>query len=71
MTPPADTARMERLEQAVDAIAIEVERVSEGQRYMTRLLTEGSAPALSVGQRAAEPVRIAEREALRTSRETA
>lgn len=67
----ADVARMERLEQAVDAIALEVERVSEGQRYVTRLLTEGAAPALSVGQRAAEPVRIAERDALRASRETA
>jgi hypothetical protein len=67
----ADVARMERLEQAVDAIAIEVERVSEGQRYVTRLLTEGAAPALSVGQRAAEPVRMAERDALRASRETA
>jgi hypothetical protein len=65
------TERMERLEQAVDAIAIEIERVSEGQRFVTRLLTEGSAPALSVGQKAAEPVRLPEREALRASRETA
>jgi hypothetical protein len=63
--------RMERLEQAVDAIAIEIERVSEGQRFVTRLLTEGSAPALSVGQNAAEPVRLPEREALQASRETA
>ena len=63
--------RMERLEQAVDAIAIEVERVSEGQRFMTRLLTEGSAPALSVGQKMAEPVRLPDRESLRASRETA
>jgi hypothetical protein len=68
---PESAQRMERLEQAVDAIAIEVERISEGQRYVTRLLTEGSAPALSVGQRAAEPVRLPDREALRGSRETA
>jgi hypothetical protein len=67
----ADAARMERLEQAVDAIAIEVERVSEGQRYVTRLLTEGGAPALAVGQRPAESVRIAERDPIRASRETA
>jgi cell division septum initiation protein DivIVA len=65
------TERMERLEQAVDAIAIEIERVSEGQRFVTRLLTEGSAPALSVGQKAAEPVRLPDREALRASRESA
>ena len=63
------TQRMERLEQAVDAIAIEIERVSEGQRFVTRLLTEGSAPALSVGQKAAEPLRVPDREALRASRE--
>jgi len=44
--------------------------VSEGQRFVTRLLTEGSAPALSVGQKAAEPLRVPDREALRASRET-
>lgn len=31
--------RLERLEQAVDTIAVEVERVSEGQRFMTKLMT--------------------------------
>lgn len=46
-----DEARMARLEQAVEAIALEVERISEGQRFTTRLLAEraqaeriGSAP---------------------------
>jgi hypothetical protein len=68
---PESAQRMERLEQAVDAIAIEVERISEGQRFVTRLLTEGAAPSLMVGQGAAEPVRMAEREPLRASRETA
>jgi hypothetical protein len=29
-----------QLQQAVDAIAIEVERLSEGQRFTTRLLSE-------------------------------
>ena len=33
-------ARLERIEQAVDAIAIEVERVSEGQRFTTKLMGE-------------------------------
>ncbi|MBX3133776.1 MAG: hypothetical protein KF689_10385 [Gemmatimonadaceae bacterium] len=32
--------RMRRLEAGVDAIAIEVERISEGQRFVTRLLAE-------------------------------
>jgi multidrug efflux pump subunit AcrA (membrane-fusion protein) len=38
--PPEVTAHMERLEQAIDAVAIEVERISEGQRYTTKLLAE-------------------------------
>jgi hypothetical protein len=38
--PPEVTAHMERLEQAVEAVAIEVERISEGQRYTTKLLSE-------------------------------
>lgn len=63
--------RMERLEQAVDAIALEIERISEGQRFVTRLLTEGSAPMLAVGQQAVEPVRLPDRDALRASRDTA
>jgi hypothetical protein len=33
--------RLERIEQAVDAIAVEVERISEGQRFTTKLLSEG------------------------------
>jgi hypothetical protein len=33
-------ARLGRLEQAIDAIAVEVERVSEGQRFVTRVLAE-------------------------------
>jgi hypothetical protein len=36
----ASNERLERIEQAVDAIAVEVERVSENQRFMTRLMTE-------------------------------
>lgn len=36
------SARLERIEQAVEAVAIEVERISEGQRFTTRLLSETS-----------------------------
>lgn len=32
--------RLERMEQAIDAIAVEVERIAENQRFTTRLLTE-------------------------------
>lgn len=38
--------RMERIEQAIDAVAVEVERVSEGQRFTTRLLSEHSGEKL-------------------------
>jgi len=42
---PAESAqRLERLEHGVEAIAIEVERISEGQRFVTRLLSEAQAP---------------------------
>ena len=43
---PIDVSdRITRIEQAVEAIAIEVERVSEGQRFTTRLLSEMRTPA--------------------------
>jgi hypothetical protein len=34
-----DDDRLRRLEQAVDSIAVEVERISEGQRFLTKLQT--------------------------------
>ena len=46
--PPEHDQRLDRIEQAVDAIAIEVERISEAQRFAARLLSEGQpadAPA--------------------------
>src|SRR3981189_1341276 len=44
---PRDDDRMQRLETAVDTIAIEVERISEAQRFMVGLLSE-SLPARRV-----------------------
>ena len=32
--------RLERMEHAIDAIAVEVERLSEGQRFVTKLLPD-------------------------------
>jgi archaellum component FlaC len=49
--------RLDRLEAAVETIAVEMERVSEGQRFVSRLLTEGRSQAPLFGQaRQAEPV---------------
>jgi len=41
---PEMEARLARIEHAVESIAVEVERVSENQRFATRLLSE-RAPA--------------------------
>jgi hypothetical protein len=38
--PSEVLARLERMEQAIDSVAIEVERISEGQRFTTKLLSE-------------------------------
>jgi hypothetical protein len=38
--PTEVSAQLANLNQAVDAIALEVERISEGQRFTTRLLSE-------------------------------
>jgi hypothetical protein len=63
---PESAQRFDRLEQAVDAIAIEVERISEGQRYVTRLLSEAQGvPALGAGRAPAEPIRLPDRERVR------
>ena len=32
--------RLERIEQAIDTVAVEVERISEAQRFTTKLLAE-------------------------------
>jgi multidrug efflux pump subunit AcrA (membrane-fusion protein) len=43
VAPVADAetrSRLERIEQAVDAIAVEVERISEGQRFTTKVISE-------------------------------
>lgn len=50
--------RLQRLEQGMEAIAIEIERVSEGQRFVTKLLSEPQpvgaqrrvAPAHAIGE---------------------
>jgi hypothetical protein len=49
---PNDGDRLQRLETAVDTIAVEVERISEAQRFMVGLLSE-SLPARR-GDRARE-----------------
>lgn len=53
---PADLAeRLSSLDQAIESIAIEVERIGEGQRFVTRVMTDNAGRAVGAG--AAEPVR--------------
>jgi len=41
------TARLERIERAVESVALEVERISEGQRFVTKVLADrGELPKL-------------------------
>ena len=49
--------RLARVEQAVESIAIEIERVSEGQRYVTKLLNERAQPMIE-GVAAPMPVQV-------------
>jgi hypothetical protein len=44
--------QISEIQTSVDAIALEVERISEGQRFATRLMTErAGAPQLERGER--------------------
>ena len=39
-----DDPRLDRLTHALDAVAVEVERIGEGQRFVTQLLAESRQP---------------------------
>lgn len=41
--------RLARMEQALDTVAVEVERISEAQRFTTRLLSERAESQASIG----------------------
>lgn len=45
VTNGATVQRLEQLQQAVDTIALEVERISEAQRFVTKVLAERAQPA--------------------------
>jgi hypothetical protein len=46
---PGVEDRLARIEHAVDAIAVEVERISEGQRFTTQLLAERGRERSALG----------------------
>ena len=59
--PKVLAERLTRLDQAVDAIAIEVERISEGQRFLTKVMADANA-GRALGAGPAQPVEIDARE---------
>lgn len=54
--------RLTRMEQAIESVALEVERISEGQRFTTRLLSERAPesfrPNAAGGAPANAPLRV-------------
>jgi hypothetical protein len=66
--PKVLAERLTRLDQAVDTIAIEVERISEGQRFLTKVMTEGGGRTLGAGP--AQPVEVNAREGVPVPRST-
>ncbi len=61
---PAVHQRLEQLQQSVDTIAVEVERISESQRFLSKMMNDRQ-----LGAGAAEPVRFAEKAAVANERE--
>ena len=62
-TDHATQQKLDQLQQAVDTIAIEVERISEGQRFVTRIMSDRG-----LGAGAAEPVRPAKKASVPSER---
>lgn len=52
---PGLASQLQRIENTVDSMAIEIERISEAQRYMARLQTERAEPAASLPPRQTTP----------------
>jgi hypothetical protein len=45
-----EASRADGLQQSLDVIALEVERISESQRFVTKLLTEQLSPSIGAGE---------------------
>src|SRR6185436_5000116 len=49
--PDEVVQRMAELQSSMDAMAVEIERISEGQRFVTKLMSERPAGELAAPQR--------------------
>lgn len=66
--PAVDSSnRLDQLQNAVDSIAVEVERISENQRYVTKVLNEKLQPAIGAGEAQHIPAKGKSATAVRTS----
>jgi hypothetical protein len=78
--PNEMTTRLDRMEHAIDTIAIEVERISEGQRFVTKLMADRATNAqadrsateppqekqpLALGAGPMEPIVVGQRDQVR------
>ena len=63
--PPEMATRMQAMEQAIESVAIEVERIGEGQRFMTQALAESPR---GIGAGAAQPIVARPRETVHAER---
>lgn len=45
-----EASRADRLQESLDVIALEVERISEGQRFVTKLVTERMSTSIKAGE---------------------
>jgi hypothetical protein len=61
---PTTHQKLEQLQQSMDTIAIEVERISESQRFLSRVMNDRQ-----IGGGAAEPVRVANKAGVPSERE--
>ena len=53
---PEDAARLEQLQRSVDVMAVEIERISEAQRYVAKSIGGGAAEPIPVRNRDGEVV---------------
>src|SRR5688572_21523233 len=65
-TDPASHQRLEQLQQSMDTIAIEIERISENQRFLSKLMNDRQ---LGAGVGVAEPVRVGQKVSVSGERE--
>ncbi|MGV3708224.1 MAG: hypothetical protein ACO1Q7_05235 [Gemmatimonas sp.] len=63
--PPEVNARMQAMEDAIESVAVEVERIGEGQRFMTQALSDHPR---YVGAGAAEPIKVNARDGVKVER---